>query len=125
MSRSRVLSLLAAAALGAFFLGVPIARADFLFDLTSPNSAISPFPAHYAHADVNLTTSATATVTITSIDNGTDVFLTGGGGSVDVNVNAASFTIGSINRTPLSATFDPPRFAISVQKMSTASGRSI
>jgi hypothetical protein len=32
----------------------------------------------------------------------------GGGGSVDVNVNAASFTIGSISRTPLSVTFDPP-----------------
>jgi len=86
----------------------PIARADFLFDPTSSNSAISPFPAPYAPVDANLTTSATAMATSTSVDSGTDSFLTGGGGSVDVNVNAASFTIGSISRTPLSATFDPP-----------------
>jgi len=86
----------------------PIARADLLFGPTSPNSAISPFPAPYAPVDANLTTSATATATSTSVDSGTDSLLMGDGGSVDVNVNAASFTIGSISRTPLSATFDPP-----------------
>jgi hypothetical protein len=108
MSNSRFFSLPVAVALGALFLGMPIARADFLFDLTSPNSAISPFPAPYAHVDVNLTTSTTATVTFTSVDNGTDIFLMGDGGSADVNVNAASFTVGSISGTPLNATFDPP-----------------
>jgi len=86
----------------------PITRADLLFGPTSPNSAISPFPAPYAPVDANLTTFATATATSTSVDSGTDSLLMGGGGSVDVNVNAASFTIGSISRTPLSATFDPP-----------------
>jgi cellulose synthase operon protein C len=88
--------------------GTPIARADLLFGPTSPDSAISPFPAPYAPVDANLTTSATATATSTSVDSGADSFLMGGGGSVDVNVNAASFTIGSISRTPLSANFDPP-----------------
>jgi hypothetical protein len=85
----------------------PIARADLLFGPTSPNSAISPFPAPYAPVDVNLTTSATATATSTSVDSGTDSFLMGDGGSVEVNVNVASFTVGAISGKPLSATFDP------------------
>ena len=73
------------------------AKADTIFDLTVGNSAISGFPGPYAQVDVSLTSSTTATITFTSLTNMGNIYLFGDGGSVDVNVNATSFSLSGIS----------------------------
>jgi hypothetical protein len=73
------------------------AKADSItFNLTNGNSAISGFPGPYASVLVNRTSTTTATVTFTSLINSGNIYLFGDGGSVAVNVNATSFTLGPI-----------------------------
>ncbi len=66
----------------------------FNFDLNTPNTAINGFTGPYATVTVDLTTSTTATIIFTSKVVGGNIYLMGDGGTVAVNVNATSWTIG-------------------------------
>jgi MYXO-CTERM domain-containing protein len=72
------------------------AMADFIFDPGTPNAALSGFTGPFAEVDVHWVDSTHATITFTSLSSGGDLYLLGDGGSVDVNVNATSFTLGAI-----------------------------
>ena len=84
------------------------AKADSItFDLTTGNSAISGYPGPYASVLVNRTSTTTATITFTSLTNSGNIYLLGGAGSVAVNVNAASFTLGPITGSNAGTGFTP------------------
>ena len=71
------------------------AGAVLSFDLGLGNPAISGFPGPYATVSVNRTDATHATITFTGQSHGGWQYLFGDGGSVAVNVNAASWSIGS------------------------------
>jgi len=73
---------------------VNVASADFVFDLGVGNVGLSGFSGPFAQVDVALVDSTHATITFTSLTNSGNIYLLGDGGSVGVNVNAASFTLG-------------------------------
>ena len=78
-------------------LGLQQAKADtFAFDLGIGNVAIAGFPGPYAHVVVDRTSATTATITFTSLTNSGNIYLMGDGGTVGVNVNATSWTLGAI-----------------------------
>ncbi len=84
------------------------AKADSItFDLTTGNSAISGFTGPYASVLVNRTSATTATITFTSLTADGNIYLLGDGGSVAVNVNAASFTLGPITGSNAGTGFTP------------------
>src|SRR4051812_41122843 len=84
------------------------AQADLIsFNLTTPNAAIAGFASPYAHVDVNRTSTTTATITFTSLTSGGNIYLLGDGGSVAVNVNAASWALGSITGSNSGTGFTP------------------
>jgi len=88
---------------------IPIgASADLVFDLGNGNSAISGYPGPYAHVDVQLTDSTHATITFTSLTNSGNIYLLGDGSSAAVNVNATSWTIGSISASNAGSGFTSP-----------------
>lgn len=70
----------------------PAASADFIFDLTVPNTGISAYPGPYASVDVHLVDSTHATVTFTGLTSGIYHYLFGATSAVAVNVNATSFS---------------------------------
>ena len=81
-------------------LGLQQAKADtFSFDLSQGNPGISGFTGPYATVNVNLTSSTTATITFTSLTNSGNIYLMGDGSTVALNVNAGSFTVGTITGT--------------------------
>jgi hypothetical protein len=82
-------------------------KASFSFDLGTGNSAISGFSGPFAHVDVNLTSSTTATITFTSLTSAGNIYLIGDGGSVGVNVNAASWTLGTVTGSNAGTGFTP------------------
>ena len=73
---------------------VNVASADFVFDLGVGNAALGGFTGPFAQVDVALVDSTHATITFTSLTNAGNIYLLGDGGSVGVNVNATSFTLG-------------------------------
>jgi VPDSG-CTERM motif len=79
----------------------------FESDLSVGNSGISGFAGPYAHVSITLTSSTTATVTFTSLTNNGNIYLMGDGGSVALNVNAASFSVGPIVGTNAGTGFTP------------------
>jgi len=84
------------------------AKADvFNFNLNSGNTAISGFAGPYANVNINLTSSTTATITFTSLTNSGNIYLMGDGSSVALNVNAATFTVGTITGTNGGTGFTP------------------
>jgi hypothetical protein len=83
-------------------------KADlFTSSIGTPNDAISPFPGPYATVDVNLTSSTTASITFTSLVQGGNIYLFGGVNAVDLNVNASSFTVGTITGSNAGTGFTP------------------
>ena len=85
-------------------LGTPSASADSIgFDIGVPNAALVPFPSPYAHVDVNRTSTTTATITFTGLTTGGFTYTFGAVSAIDVNVNAATFTVG----IPSVGTLDP------------------
>jgi hypothetical protein len=85
------------------------ARADFQFDLGSGNPAISGFAGPYAHVDISLNTATqVATITFTSLTNSGNIYLMGDGGTVGVNVNATSWTLGPITGSNSGTGFTSP-----------------
>jgi len=88
---------IAAALVAVAGLGFQQAKADSIsFDLGTGNSAISGFTGPYAHVVVNRTNATHATITFTSLTNSGHIYLMGGQGTVGVNVNATSWTLGTI-----------------------------
>jgi PEP-CTERM motif-containing protein len=73
---------------------VNVASADFVFDLGVGNVGLSGFSGPFAQVDVALVDSTHATITFTSLTNSGNIYLLADGGSVGVNVNATSFTLG-------------------------------
>jgi hypothetical protein len=112
MLKFRYLPILAGAAvLGIASLFASPARADLVFDLGLGNSDISGFPGPYAQVDVHLVDSTHATITFTSLTNGGNIYLMGAVGSVAVNVNASSFTLGTITGSNAGTGFTPGAFS--------------
>jgi len=102
---ARATALLGGAALA---LSVGVARANFDFQLNIGNAAINPpFTGPYANVDVNLTDPTHATITFTSLTQGGNIYLFGDGSSVAVNVNATTWTIGSITGSNSGTGFTP------------------
>jgi hypothetical protein len=90
------------------FLSMAVnASADFIFNLDTGNVAISGFTGPYASVDVKLTDATHATITFTSLTNSGNIYLLGDGGSVAVNVNATSWTIGSFTGANSGTGFTP------------------
>jgi VPDSG-CTERM motif len=78
-------------------LGLQQAKADSIsFNLSAGNSAISGYTGPYASVTVNRTSSTSATITFTSLTASGNAYLMGDGASVAVNVNATSWTLGTI-----------------------------
>jgi hypothetical protein len=91
-------------------LGLQQAKADtFSFNISVPNAAISGYPGPYASVTVTTPTlnATTATITFTSLHNATNIYLFGDGSTVAVNVNAASWTLGTITGSNAGAGFSP------------------
>src|SRR5215472_1955182 len=89
-------------------LGAPPAPADiFTSNINTPDTAIAGFPGPYAQVKVNLTSSTMATITFTSLVNSGNIYLLGDGGSVDVNVNATSWTLSGITGSNAGTGFSP------------------
>jgi hypothetical protein len=89
----KVLTASAVAAVG--LLGAGAANALTTLSLSIGNAAIAGFPAPYGSVTIDLTSATTANVTFTAgAATGFKYFFIDGG-SADVNVNAASWTIGS------------------------------
>jgi hypothetical protein len=89
-------------------LGLQQAKADsFSFNLSAGNPAISGFTGPYAMVTVNRTDSTHATITFTSLTNSGNIYLMGDGSSVAVNVNATSWTLGTITGSNSGVGFTP------------------
>jgi hypothetical protein len=107
-------SVVGAAALLAGSMLAPSAWADTTFNLFAGNSAISGFPGPYATVTVHLIDATHATVTFDSLTGtggscpaGGCLYLFGDGGSVAVNVNATSFTLGAVTGSNSATGFTP------------------
>jgi hypothetical protein len=83
------------------------AKADFIFNLSTGNPAISGFSGPYATVDVHLVDATNATITFTSLTNSGNIYLFGDGSSVGVNVNAASWTLGTVTGANSGTGFSP------------------
>jgi len=82
----------------AMVLGVSSVRADTAtLQITDPNSAVAPFPGPYANVLINRTSSTTATITFTSLFTPSYYYLMGATNVADLNINATSFTVGTIS----------------------------
>jgi hypothetical protein len=89
-------------------LGLQQAKADtFSFNLSNPNTAISSYPGPYASVLVNRTSTTSATITFTSLTAAGNIYLMGDGSSVAVNVNATSWTLGTISGSNAGTGFTP------------------
>ena len=91
--RKRILLSAVVLAFGCFFAAN--ASADFSFELSTPNAALSAFPGPYALVEFNYLSSTTVDVTFTGLNGYAFV----NGGSVALNVNAASFSVSNIDWT--------------------------
>ena len=80
------------------------ASAVLSFDLTISNLIYS---GPMVNVQVTRTSATTADITFTSLVNGGNIFLLGDGGSVAVNVNAASWTLGAISGSNSGTGFTP------------------
>ncbi len=86
--------------MGLLLIAAP-ASADTLFTVSVPNAALVGFTGPYATANVHLTDATHATVTFNSLTNGGFIYLMGGTQAADVNVNATTWTIGTLAGTAL------------------------
>jgi hypothetical protein len=100
------LKYIAAILIGIAGLGLQQAKA-ISYNLGAPNSAISPYPGPYVTLTVTLIDSTHAMLTYTSNTVGGYTYLMGDGGSVAANVNATSFSVGTVTATGANAGFTP------------------
>jgi VPDSG-CTERM motif len=83
---------LAAVLIGIAGLALQQAKADTVasISLGAPNSAIAGFPSPYATVDITMAANGlSATVTFTALQNATNTYLMGDGGSAALNVNGS------------------------------------
>jgi hypothetical protein len=93
-------------------LGLQQAKADTCtFTLGIGNPAIAGYPGPYATVQI-VQVGNTATVTFTSLTNSGNIYLMGDGGSVALNVNASTFTVGTITGTNSGIGFTPGGFTV-------------
>ena len=78
----------------------------FTSDLNAGNSGISGFTGPYGTVTISLV-GQTATVTFTSNTVAGNIYLFGGAQAVDLNVNAATFTVGAVTGTNAGTGFTP------------------
>jgi len=77
-----------------------LASADTMtFDIAAGNTALSGYAGPYVSVEIDRADSTHATITFTSLTNAGNIYLMGDGGSVAVNVNAATWTLASITGT--------------------------
>jgi hypothetical protein len=99
---------LAAALVAVAGLGFQQAKADmYSFDIGIGNSAISGYSGPYVHVVISRTDSTHATITFTSLTNSGNIYLMGDGGTVAVNVNATSWTLGTVTGSNAGSGFTP------------------
>jgi len=84
-----------------------IAGATIVFQLGQGNAALSGYPTPFGSAAVTRTSSTTATIVFTANNTGGFQYLFGDGGSVAVNVNASSWTLGLISGSNAGTGFTP------------------
>lgn len=90
----------------ALTLGVGTASADIqIYDLTTFN--VAGYTGPYVQLEVNRTSSTTADITFTSLTNSGNIYLMGAQGAVAVNVNATSWTLGTITGSNAGTGFSP------------------
>jgi hypothetical protein len=107
------LKYLAAVLIGIAGLGLQPVKADVCnYCLSVGNSAISGFAGPYATVSINLVDSTHATFTFTSSVHNGNIYLFGDGGSVAANINAASFSVGTIVGTNSGTGFSPGPFTV-------------
>jgi len=88
-------------------LAPTLAQGAFVYTIATPNSAIDAYTGPYATATVNLTDATHASVSFDSLTNGGNIYLMGDGGTVAVNVHAASWDIANLAWTGLSGFSEP------------------
>src|SRR6266699_2856420 len=81
--------------------------------LNQGNSAISGFSGPYGTVTITLV-GQTATVTFTSNTVAGNIYLFGDGGSVALNVNASTFTVGTVTGTNAGVGFTPGPFTTNI-----------
>ena len=64
------------------------------FNLGVPNAGLAPFPTPYGTVGVNRTSTTAATITFNGLTTGGFTYFFGQNNALDVNVNAATFTLG-------------------------------
>jgi hypothetical protein len=93
------------------------------YDLTSGNTAISGYTTN-AYATVTVDLNSTGTIATITFTGGTgtgasanDIFLMGDGGAVALNVNASSFTVGTVTGTAATGTtnFSPGPYSTNIK----------
>ncbi len=89
-------------------VGLQQAKADLVtYYISQGNPAISGYTGPYGTVAVNRTNSTHATITFTSLTANGNIYLFGGGSSVGVNVNATSWTLGTITGSNSGTGFTP------------------
>src|SRR5215469_14274661 len=107
MAKSRLFLVLA----GVLALGASVAKADLVFSLGTGNSGLTPpYSGPFVSVDVHLVDSTHATITFTSLTNSGNIYLMGDGGTVGINVDASSFTLGTVTGTNAGTGFSPGPF---------------
>lgn len=86
------------------------AGAAFVLNLTVPNLALAGFPGPYGTATISLLNATTASVLFQGNTVGGFQYLFGDGGSVALNINAGSFTVGPISGSNAGVGFTPGPF---------------
>jgi hypothetical protein len=104
---------LAMALFAAVFLTLTVGALQVSADLTSFNlttgngGGLGCCTGPYATVTVDRTSTTTATVTFDSLTNGGYIYLLAGNSAADLNVNASSFTVGSMTGTNSLSGFTP------------------
>jgi hypothetical protein len=88
-----------------FLVAIPAMGDTISFTLSSAN--FSGYPAGYVDVSIDRTSTTTATITFTSQTVGNYTYLIGGAGTAGVNVNATSFTLGTVTGSNIFAGFTP------------------
>jgi len=74
---------------------------------STSDGELAGYPGPYGTVTVDLTSPTTATITFASLTAGGNIYLFGDGRSVDVNVNAASFSVSAISGSNAGTGFTP------------------
>jgi hypothetical protein len=112
--KRKFLILLAVAAMACWFPGQAMANsvADFTSFIGTPNTALSPYTGPYVKVEIDLTSATTADVKFTSLTNSGNIYLMGDGSAAALNVNATTFTVGSLAGSNSGTGFTPGSFTV-------------